>query len=207
MVACAERLKLSSSPAEMPWDLCEMPAGRLCPWDPGLRPATFSLSLQQIHEAQGLKPFSTGAEQEGREGKGRKKIPSSHIIAWKCNQRKFIFLHSLTVIAGYAARLNFWILIVSPLFPCEISNAMLPSIQILKVTPRLLVNLCMLPQIETYSVIRQHWQIHRVQRREGKESGKLDFLGEPLILTKRKLQRGLTLLLLHGRFMVADNFF
>lgn len=167
MVAYCKRLKLLSSPA-----------GTLCPWDHVLRPNTFSLSLQQIHEAEGLKPFRTEAAKEGRGGNGRKKISFWLHDSLEMKPEEINFLHSLTVISCYAERLNFWILLITPLFTLEISNAVLTCIQVLKVTPGLLVNLHMLPQIKIFSFIREYWQIHRVQSREGRESGKLDFLGE-----------------------------
>lgn len=62
---------------------------------------------RRFRKLEGLKPFSTEAEKEGRGENKRKKIPSGHMRAWKCHQRKLIFyIHWLT--PGSAARWNFW---------------------------------------------------------------------------------------------------
>lgn len=173
VVAYCERLKVLSSPTERLWDLCETPAGSLCLWDDVLRPNTFFLSLQKIHEA---------FQHRGRKGGKRREWEEENSF-WPRDNLEMLpeeinFLLSLTVTPGYAARLNFWILLTSPMFICEIGNAVLPCIQVLKVTAGLLVNLRMWPQIKISSFIRGFWQIHRVWRRGVRESGKLDFLRE-----------------------------
>lgn len=97
-----EWLKFLSSTTERLWHLCEVPAGACA------SEIMFSLSLKKIQGTGGLEAFQHRGRKGGKGGNERKKIPSGHMRAWKCHQRKLSFYVYLLT-PGSAARLNFWV--------------------------------------------------------------------------------------------------
>jgi len=95
--------------------------------------------LQKTYGVGGLKPCSTEAEKEGRGGVWEEEKSLWPHDSLEMLPEEINVLHSLTVTPGCTARLHF----TSPMFVCEIGTVVLHCIQVLEVTPGLLVNLRM----------------------------------------------------------------